>query len=103
MPAAAIAFWNRTANCSRDRLDVLRLQDRTLVRMWGQRRTVHLYWAEDWPFLHAAFLELQTVMAKRIQAEGYAPEFRRFKRGIAKRLEKGEHLTHKDIQSKKLQ
>ena len=39
-------------------------ETRTLVRLWGQRRTLHLYASEDWPLLQAAFRERQTVVGK---------------------------------------
>ena len=42
-PAASLAFWNRTADCTAEALEEARVRHRTLVRMWGQRNTVHVY------------------------------------------------------------
>ena len=36
-----------------------RLERKSLVRFWGQRNTLHLYAARDWPFLHTVFGQRQ--------------------------------------------
>ncbi len=54
LPAAALALWNRTPALSHKDFDTLLYQDRTLVKLWGQRGTLHLYTSSDWPLLHGA-------------------------------------------------
>lgn len=54
LPAAGLALWNRTAATSQQDLDRLLHHERTLLKLWGQRGTLHLYPASDWPLLHAA-------------------------------------------------
>ncbi len=104
LPAAAtLAFFHRTRNCTLRGLDAARLEHRTLVRFWGQRNTVHLYATADWPLLHAAFLDHHAVMKRRLEKAGLAGEFRRLRRRMLRRLEKGEQLTHKDASSPKLE
>ncbi|MGL4650116.1 MAG: winged helix DNA-binding domain-containing protein, partial [Caldilineaceae bacterium] len=53
-PAAGIALWNRTKGFSATKLDTRLYTQRTLIKLWGQRHTLHLYPAADWPLLHAA-------------------------------------------------
>ena len=104
MPSAAgIAFWNRTSDVSADSLEQARLEDRTLVRMWGQRNTVHTYATDDWPFLHSAFAERHSIMRRRLKEAGLLGEFNRVVKRYAARLAKGDTLTYKDIQAKKLE
>lgn len=102
-PAADVAFFNRTADCTVADLAKARLENKTLVRFWGQRNTVHIYRTADWPFLHSAFAERQSIMHRRLERAGLLGDFRRFVRRIGKRLGDGEVLTYKDIKSKKLE
>ena len=62
LSASTLALWNRTATGAATEAEVAaRLFDtRTLIRLWGQRRTLHLYASEDWPMLYAAFRERRT-------------------------------------------
>jgi hypothetical protein len=101
--AATLAFFNRTRRCTTRGLEAARLERRTLVRFWGQRNTVHVYATEDWPLLHAAFADRFAVTQRRLEKVGLAAEFQRLQRRILRRLEKGEQLTHKDVQSPKLE
>jgi len=104
LPAAAnLAFWNRTSKCTTEGLEQARLKRRTLVRFWGQRNTVHMYAAKDWPFLHASLAERQSVMHARLKKAGLLSDFLRVARRAEKRLEQGEQLTYKDIKSRKLE
>ncbi len=104
LPSAAnLAFWNRTANCTAAALEEGRLVRRSLVRFWGQRNTVHIYRTEDWPFLHAAFEERQSIVRRKLEQAGLFGEFRRLVRRTAQRLAEGEQLTYKHIKSKKLE
>jgi hypothetical protein len=53
-PAAGLALWNRTRNFSHRQFDALLMDERTLVKLWGQRNTLHVYATADWPLLVAA-------------------------------------------------
>ena len=55
LPAAGLALWNRIPEFSHTSFDELLYTERTLVKLWGQRGTLHLYASEDWPLLHAAW------------------------------------------------
>jgi len=103
MPAAAdIAFFNRTAGVSPDSLARERLETHSLVRLWGQRNTLHLYAVDDWPLLHAVFRTRESVAAKRMEKAGLLAEFRRLVRRMEQRLAAGERLTYTDATSRKL-
>ncbi|MFN8494771.1 MAG: winged helix DNA-binding domain-containing protein [Caldilineaceae bacterium] len=54
LPAAALALWNRTRGLTYQRFEKILYTERTLVKLWGQRGTLHLYASADWPLLHAA-------------------------------------------------
>ena len=71
LSASTLALWNRAATGAATEAQVAaRLFDaRTLVRLWGQRRTLHLYASADWPSLHAAFRERRTWWEKEAAAD----------------------------------
>lgn len=54
LPAAGVALWNRTTDLTHDAFDTLLHQERTLVKLWGQRGTLHLYPSDEWPLIHSA-------------------------------------------------
>jgi uncharacterized protein YcaQ len=104
LPAAAnLAFFQRTGKLTLLGLEEARLRRRTLVRFWGQRNTVHVYAAVDWPLIHAAFQDLHAALQGRLEKAGLMGDFRRLIGRMRRRLEKGEQLTHKDVRSAKLE
>lgn len=103
LPAASLAFCNRTEGLAAGDVDAARLEKRSLVRLWGQRNTLHIYDTKDWPFLHAALGERRSIMHDRLEKSGLAGEFRRLVRRTEKKLERGAVLTHSDIRSKRLE
>lgn len=54
LPAAGLALWNRSPKLTNVRFEELLYRRRSLVHLWGQRGTLHVYDAEDWPLLHGA-------------------------------------------------
>lgn len=52
-PAAGVALFNRTPNLSHARYEQLLFDDRSLVKLWGQRGTLHIYATTDWPHICA--------------------------------------------------
>lgn len=53
LPAAGVALWNRTRGLTHARFEQLLYDERTLVKLWGQRGTLHLYPSGDWPLICA--------------------------------------------------
>jgi len=54
-PAAALAAAVRVPNLSHADLDAQLWQDKSLVKIWGQRGTLHIYAQSDWPLIHAVW------------------------------------------------
>ena len=54
LPAAAISLWNRTTGLTYARFEEMLFTERSLVKLWGQRQTLHLYTSREWPLFHAA-------------------------------------------------
>ena len=102
-PAAALAIWNRTSALTHADLEALRLDRRTLVRFWGQRNTAHLYAARDWPFLHSAIEQPRSAPELELEQANLRADFNRLIDRTRRRLAAGEHLTYKDVGSKKLE
>ena len=62
LTAAMLALWNRSAaGASTEGEVAARLfEEKTLLRLWGQRHTLHLYDTDDWPLIHAAHAHRRT-------------------------------------------
>jgi hypothetical protein len=62
LSAAMLALWNRSATGAKsaEALGGRLFDERTLVRLWGQRHTLHLYASADWPIIHATFAQRRT-------------------------------------------
>ena len=101
--AADIAFFNRTAGVSPDSLAHARVEARSVVRLWGQRHTLHLYAVDDWPLLCRVFRDRESVTTKRIAKAALLTEFRRLVKRVERRVAAGERLTYRDARSKKLE
>ncbi len=54
LPAAGLAIWNRTRKLTYDKFDSLLHQKRSLVKLWGQRGTLHVYASREWPLICGA-------------------------------------------------
>lgn len=54
LPSAGLALWNRSSGLSHAAFDRLLHEQRTLVKLWGQRGTLHLYPSSEWPLIYAA-------------------------------------------------
>src|SRR3712207_5665196 len=55
LPAAGLALWNRTRGLTWEQVDSLLHEERTLIKLWSQRRTLHLFPCDEWPLVQAAF------------------------------------------------
>ena len=99
LPAANLALWHRTAGCTLDQLTAARLDDRHLVRMWGQRNTLHLYDSDDWPLLHVGLQRPATTLFDRLARDGGLTErdLSRHVRRTAKRLLERGMLRYTDV------
>ncbi len=100
MTAADLAFWNRTANCTAQVLREARLEQKTIVRFWGQRDTLHIFDTSDWPLLHTIFAPRVPRTFDRLEKSNVFADFQKLVKQTAARLAKGKPLAYKDIRSK---
>jgi hypothetical protein len=104
LPAAGLALWNRTPELNQTHFDRLLLNERTLVKLWGQRGTLHLYASKDWPLLNAArstertWWERQAERDKENGAKNLA-ERRQMVEQIAELLRNRESLGRRDLRA----
>jgi hypothetical protein len=54
LSAAGLALWNRTPGLTYERFDALLHEERALIKIWGQRGTLHVYPTAEWPLIYAA-------------------------------------------------
>ena len=69
-PAAALALWNRTQGMDHATFEKLLYGNRSLVKLWGQRGTLHIYSTEDWPLISGAREKQMTWWEKQIVSLG---------------------------------
>ncbi|MEQ8299481.1 MAG: winged helix DNA-binding domain-containing protein [Hyphomonas sp.] len=94
--SADLALFNRVENVTLSSLENARNADRQLIRMWGQRNTVHIYAAEDWPLLHHSIRD-RSVIEQKLKKSSLMRSFEQLVRESEERLENGEQLTFKTI------
>lgn len=103
LPAAALALWNRTSGLSEAAVDDLLYEQRTLVKLWGQRGTLHLYATSDWPLLHGARAVNRTWWERQAEANGITPQERKaLIQRVADMLHEHESLGRSDLRSMSL-
>ena len=84
LTASMLALWNRSASGAESEAEVAaRLFDgRTLVRLWGQRHTLHLYARADWPVVNAAFADRRTWWERQAERDP-ALDLGAYREGVA--------------------
>ena len=89
LPAALLALRNRSATGAdtAEELTARLFTARTLLRLWGQRHTLHLYAAADWPVIQAAFAGRRTWWERQALAEDSPLDPAAFREGIARAAE----------------
>lgn len=102
LPAAALALWNRAADLDEARFNELLYTERTLVKLWGQRGTLHLYASADWPLLHAARSINRTWWERQVGEEGQ-DEHEAIIERVASLLRERETLGRSDLRAAQLE
>ena len=98
MTAALLAIWARTEGSTFVSLDGLLHRDKTLVRIWGQRHTLHLYPATLWPLIHSVRSDIPTWWEQSIIRNG--GDLDGYKKAVAhaeKMLRANETLGRSDL------
>lgn len=70
LSAAALSLWNRTTGLDYATFETQLYEERTLIKLWGQRSTLHLYTTTDWPLLCAAQTDYGSWWLRRLQRDG---------------------------------
>lgn len=96
--AGAISLFNRTAGLTLVKTENKLFETRTLVKLWGQRGTLHFYKTEDWALLSSAYNK-QLSWTKRyyIKCGGKAEEYDETVRLVTAVLEKRGTATRDDV------
>jgi len=100
LPAAALALWNRTGGLTYAQFNQLLYEQRTLVKLWGQRGTLHIYAREDWPLACGALSGQRTWWERAGEkAEGSAAGYRAVLARVEKLLRRRGTLSRSDLRS----
>ena len=85
LPASMLALRNRSAAgaATAEEVAARLFGGKTLLRLWGQRHTLHLYNSADWPLIHAAFADRRTWWERDAEREP-ALEIAEFREGVAR-------------------
>lgn len=99
-PAAGLAIRNRFPGFT-DRAFGTALEDtRTLVKLWGQRGTLHVYASADWPLLHGALDLRPTWWVRRLESGTAASDrFEVTLARVAEELAARGTLSRRDLRS----
>lgn len=100
LPAAGLSLWNRTTGLTHQLFDDLLHQRRSLVKLWGQRHTLHLYPSVEWPLLHGA-LTGQTTWWERqaVKNGGDVEAYRATLARLAELLRQQGTLSRSDLRA----
>ena len=69
LPAAGVALWNRTTQLTHARYEELLFTERTLVKLWGQRGTLHVYPSAEWPLVCGMLAESKSWWGRTAEKE----------------------------------
>lgn len=105
LPAAALALWNRTPRLTYAGFEDLLYRRRSLVKLWGQRHTLHIYDSRDWPLLHAARSVNRTWWERQAENGDYAfqnytlEDYRRLVEQVAELLRTRKTMGRSDLRT----
>ena len=99
LTASMLALWNRTVTGAATETEMAArlFEKRTLLRLWGQRHTLHLYDTADWPLVHAAHASRRTWWERDAERDPEM-EVSLFREGVARA---GELLRQRGTLSRK--
>lgn len=97
LPAAGVALWNRTRGLTHDRFEQLLYDERTLVKLWGQRGTLHLYPSSEWPLVCAMISGAKSWWGRTAEKENRYDDYDRLVESIASELRRRETMGRSDL------
>lgn len=103
LPAAGLSLWNRTVGLTHATFEHLLNDARSLVKLWGQRHTLHLYPSPDWPLLIGALHQATTWWERELTRTGGDVEgYRRLITDLERLLRERGTLGRSDLRSSDL-
>ena len=101
--AAGLAVWNRVPEITLRRFESALYRRRTLVKLWGQRNTLHVYRTTDWPLFVGALQNRQTWLERALErtATDDAP-YHELLRVLEKRLAEGGTISRTDMREMRI-
>lgn len=99
LPAAGVALWNRTRGLTHERFEQLLYDERTLVKLWGQRGTLHLYPSRDWPLVCAMISGGKSWWGRTAEKENRYDDYDRLVESVAIELRRRETLGRSDLRT----
>lgn len=71
-PAAGLALWNRTPGYTFAAFNADLYSGRSLVKLWGQRHTLHAYASTDWPLIYGCNANKRTWWEQHADQNDYS-------------------------------
>ena len=103
LPAAGVALWNRTRGLTHARFEQLLFDERTLVKLWGQRHTLHVYPSRDWPLVCAMVSGAQSWWGRQAEQQNGYDAHERLVEQVAAELRRksllGETMGRSDLRA----
>lgn len=98
-PAAGLALWNRTTGLTESHFEALLYQKRSLVKLWGQRGTLHLYPSAEWPLVHSMLAANQTWWGRTAEREERLDEYSELVEQAAEILRRRTVMGRRDLRA----
>jgi hypothetical protein len=103
LPAAGLALWNRTRGLTNKKFERLLFEKRTLVKLWGQRGTLHVYPSNEWPLLHSVRAVNRTWWEHHaVRESGDFGDYRHLVDEVADELRRRDSMGRKDLRALEL-
>jgi len=88
-PAAGLAIWNRVHSAySFARYERELQQKRTLIKLWGQRGTLHAFGSAEWPLIYSVFSENKSWWHRNAEASAQLDDYEQLVEAVAGLLQK---------------
>jgi hypothetical protein len=99
LPAAGVALWNRTQGLTHAGFEALLYDRRTLVKLWGQRGTLHVYPSADWPLVCAMVSGHKSWWGRTAEKENRFDEYDLLVERVAEELRRRPTLGRSDLRA----
>lgn len=101
--AAGLALWNRVSDMTLKRFESALYRRRSLVKLWGQRNTLHVYRTTDWPLFVGALQNRQTWLERALQRTGADDvPYHELLRVMGQQLVEGGTISRKDMREMRI-